>query len=125
MRFDNNMISITGMGFEDFEKAMSFFDLKNIKGFEVNKKKGLMLYWAEHERMTSMPFEHTVGGIVNFSWEWLQASSAAADIRGPGSDDSDVTFKAAWQVYNEDWTQVDDLWHCRCAVKPIWAMFGK
>ena len=79
MRFDNNMISITGMGFEDFEKAMSFFDLKNIKGFEVNKKKGLMLYWAEHERMTSMPFEHTVGGIVNFSWEWLQASSAAAE----------------------------------------------
>jgi hypothetical protein len=135
LSFDNQIISITGRGPEDFKKAMSFFfprETDTVKGYAIDSKKGMVLFWSmpDSPRKTSkggeikaLPYEMTFEAAVQFAWNWMETRDAT-NIRGEEPDHDGDNGKA-WRVYNEDWTHVDNFWEALVGVRPIWAMYGK
>jgi hypothetical protein len=128
MLFDNHVISITGLSAEDFKKALSFFDVKNLAGYRISNTDGMILYWTDKGSETKpiRKFPYTLASRVeveNFVWGWLQ-SPEAKELLGeePNHDGSN---DVGWRVFNEEWTHVDDDWSARVAICPIWAMYGK
>lgn len=135
LSFDNQLISITGRGPEDFKKALSFFfpcEQDKVIAFVVDPKKGMILFWATADapRKTSggaiikaLPYPMKFEAAFQFAWNWLETEEASK-LRGH-EPDHDGDNAEAWIVYNESWTHVDDFWEALVGIKPIWAMYGK
>lgn len=121
--FDNRVISITGRDFRYLEKALEFFKEGRFVGYKIDMEKGLVFYWSEYEGVTNFPFTMSIEGIFSFCKEWLKSEECEV-IRG-SQPDHDGSNEKGWIVYNEEWGHVSNRWEAFCAVKPIWAMYGK
>lgn len=118
---DNFRLDATSQGLDNLERCMKVIVLGHRKaiGYEVNKEKGLILFWAEHERATPLPFGLDAKGAAEFMMHWLEEADYGSE------PDHDGDNGKGWRVYSEGWGHVDDLWQAHVAIQPVWAMYGK
>jgi hypothetical protein len=65
---------------------------------------------------------------AGFAFQWLDSPDARSVPVGEWEnrhDDYDVDSDVAWRVYCDDWGHVDGDWRAFCAVKRVYAWYGK
>ena len=116
---DNFRIDITSEG--DLTPAMriAFGKYRKAKGYSISPEKGLIFYWAEHERAAMLPFELDAEAAADFARRWLAEQNYGTE------PDHDGDNGKGWRLYNEAWGHIGNEWQAFVAVKPAWAMYGK
>lgn len=117
---DNRRIDISAEGRADFDLAIKLgVHIKRCTGYRVGKE-GLVLYWAESDKATKLPYEMDFKDIAEFAWGYLTKNPPAG--KEPDHDgDNDKGFR----IYNEAWGHVGGEWQAFIAIQSIWAMYGK
>lgn len=116
---DNFKFDMTSTGAETLKKALSLFGDRKTVGYREDKEKGLILYWAESDRATKLPFPMTVEQAADFATGWLEHTDYGT------SPDIDGDAEKGFRLYCDSWGNVDGEWQTFAAVQPSWALYGK
>lgn len=120
---DNTKIDIRCEGRENFEEAMKLIFQCASGGlathYRFDNKYGIVLYWAESEKATRLPYSMNVNAAIEFVWNWLQVVDYGTQPNHDGSNTK------GWTVFNENWSQIDHEWQAFAAIRPEWMMHGK
>lgn len=119
---DNFKIDVTSEGLPNLERALAIAmgGHKKVYGFNVNAKKGLILYWLETKDAT--PFIAPIKDPIEVAAQvmnWLLQQDYGTQ------PDHDGDNGKGWRLYCEDWGQVGSDSRAFVAIQPSWAMYGK
>lgn len=118
----NRKITVTGDTEEDFKLAMKLafsYYHKKVIGWNVDDG-SLLLYWAESEQMTKLPYELNLEDAISFALGWLQKATIATPK--PIHDGENAR---GFQVSNSRGNNYHHEWQVFAIITPIWAIYGK
>lgn len=118
---DNFHIDVICIGRDNLKAALTIVSSQHRQavGYSVSPEKGLIFYWAEHDKMTALPFKLDVEGMTDFATRWLAEQAYGREPDHDGDNDK------GWRVYNEAWGKIGSDWQTFIAVRPAWACYGK
>ncbi len=123
---DNFKIDIVAEGSESLATAVGVAFKHNAPGrkaeaYAIDGDKGLVFLWSLRDCSAAVPFPFKMDakGAADFAERWLAEQDYG---RQPGHDGDNGK---GWRVYCEGWGHVGSMTYAICAVKPVWAMYGK
>lgn len=128
---DNRIFNVNGKSKEDLLQtiilALATSGSKDIKGWSVNPKKGLVLF-SYGEKENKFPVPVAPSSIIDMVWDWLKTDEAKK-IPHENAWDSDHQHDGdngiGWRVFVEDWGHVDGKWGVVACIKPAFMWYGK
>jgi len=140
---DNRIFNVNGRGLSMLTSTLKLAfwqnagcydksqDTETVKGYTVEKDKGLILLWAvdekdpSHQKFIAPLTAEAVAPLVDL---WLKSDEAKQIPFERWEDDCDHDGHntLGWRVYCEDWGHVGRAgWHATIAIKPVYLWHGK
>jgi hypothetical protein len=149
---DNHIVDVRSVGHESFEHSLALFlgehmgahrkvshtciidpDEPSTDEFRKTdivhpRAPTFVLFWAEPKNwkfgeVNKLPYPMGRRRVGDLVWDWLQERPDAEYAEGIDMDGS--LGKGAFRMWNEQWTHVGNSPYGICAIRPIFAWYGK
>lgn len=117
---DNAVLKVSGESLDRLKVVMGLTGNREAKGFATDDEKGIVFFWADHEKMTPFPTPLGMDRCAEIASDWLEKATYGKQ------PDHDGDNEKGWLCYRDGWGHIDTFgWQAFIAVKPLWMMYGK
>jgi len=124
---DNIRVEFRGRRRENFDRIMDVvFTLQNKAVAYAITNNELILYWAEDDKATKLPYVMNVEQTKTFVWGWLETRWNSPKDFMDERPDHDGDNENGFHIHTGDmWGHINGKWEAFVAIKPEWILLGK